>query len=175
MTKKTHSPHVTLSLAVLGLSACTNIEGSTAAAQAAEAAQLPVLVRQNVRNDMTLQALFMGRLHLDPNGCLRGENDAGPIIIWHHDTRIERAPDGRVRIADTTTGNAVYVGDEIALSGGYRAGPATNIAEPVPRACQSQSRFFVAGPIMSEAQRQDLLERQRNRIIAPSPPAGRQE
>lgn len=155
-----------LGLAVLSVTACT--AKTDPPASAAEAAQLPVLVRQSVRNELTLQTLFMGRLHIDANGCLRAGDGAGPIIIWHHDTRIERGSDGRIRIVDATTGNAVHVGDEIALSGGYRAGPATNVTEPVPRACQPPSRFFVAGRVMSEAQRQDLLQRQRNRRIVPS-------
>ena len=64
-----------------------------------------------------------------------------------------RTPDGRIRIADNTTGNAVHVGDEIALSGGYRAGPVTNITEPVPQGCQPPRRFFIVGRVMSEAQR----------------------
>jgi hypothetical protein len=170
--KKFDSHHMALCLAVLGISACTaNWETWAATAAAADAAQLPVLVRQSVRNQQTLQALFLGRLHLDANGCLRGENDAGPIIIWHHDTSIERAPDGRIRIVDTKTGNAFNVGEEIALSGGHRAGPASNVTEPVPPACHPQDRVFIAGPVMSEVQRQDLLERQRNRPLVP-PPSG---
>jgi hypothetical protein len=170
--KKRNSRYLAGCLAVLAMTACTPESNTPAdAAPSADAAPLPVLVRQSVRNEQTLQALFMGRLHLDANGCLRGDNDAGPIIIWHHDTRIERGPDGRIRISDPTTGNAVHVGDEIALTGGYRAGPVTNVTEPVPAACQAQSRFFVAGPVMSEAQRQDLLERQRNQPVVPSPSA----
>lgn len=145
-------------------------DSSAANAQAADAAELPVLIRQRAGNESTLQALFIGRLHLDANGCLRADSDAGPIIIWHHDTRIQRTPDGRTWVADPSMGNAVQVGEEIALSGGCRAGPATNVAGPVPHACQPQSRFFVAGRVMSGAQRQGLLERQRNRPTASSPP-----
>jgi hypothetical protein len=164
--------HVVLFLAVPGIAACTTkTDGPAGATPATKGAQLPILIRQNLRNEMTLQALFMGRLHLDANGCLRAGDEAGPIIIWHHDTRIERAPDGRIRVNDPLTGNAVHIGDEIALSGGYRAGPAANVTEPVPQSCQPQSRFFVAGRVMSEAQRQDILARQRNRPFAPIPPA----
>lgn len=73
------SGHAALFLAVLGMSGCTIRSDSLAAtSQAADAAQLPVLVRQSVRTELTMQALFMGRLHLDANGCLRGGNDAGP-------------------------------------------------------------------------------------------------
>jgi hypothetical protein len=157
----------TICWAALSISAC---EARSEPSAASKSPQLPVLVRQSMQNEVTLQALFMGRLHLDGNGCLRGDNDAGPIIIWHYDTRIERASDGGIRIVDTKKGNAVRLGDEIALSGGYRAGPASNVTEPVPQACQPQDRVFVAGPVMSEAQRQDLLKRQRNRPTVPSPP-----
>jgi hypothetical protein len=159
---------IALGLGFLGMSACAIKTDSPAAAAQADAARLPVLVRQSVRNEQTLQALFMGRLHLDTQGCLRGDNDAGPIIIWHHDTRMVRAPDGRIRIVDIATGNGVYVGDDIALSGGYRTAPATNVTEPVPGSCLPQSRFFVAGRVMSEDQREDIMRRQHNRPIAPS-------
>lgn len=168
--KKNCSNRLALSLAALGTPTCTTGTASpAAAAQATGAKQTPFLVRHSMRNETTMQALFLGRLHADVNGCLRAGNATGPIIIWYRDTRIERMRDGRVRIIDTTTGNAVHVGDEIALSGSYRAGPVTNITEPVPQACRPQSRFFVAGRVMSEAQRRDILERQRNRSRAPSP------
>jgi hypothetical protein len=167
---KNCSHHAVLVLAVLGLPACASTARvAPVSAQASGAALLPVLIRQTIRTDMTMQALLMGRLHLDPHGCLRGDSDEGPIIIWHHDTGIERAPDGRIRIADNTTGNAVHVGDEIALSGGYRAGPVSNVTEPVPQACQPPKRFFIAGRVMSEAQRQDMLGRQRSQPAAALP------
>lgn len=169
-----------LCLTALGISACTTETGTPAAGTIRPAEQMPdpspepVLIRQDMRTEHTMQALFMGRLHLDGNGCLRGNNGAGPIIIWHHDTFMERESGDRIRIADSATGNAVYVGEEIALSGGYRAGPVINVTEPVPEACQSQNHYFVAGRVMSEAQRQDILERQRNRPIAASPPEAKQ-
>ena len=164
------SHRAVLALAVLALPGCASAARvAPVGAQVSDAALLPVLIRQNIRTEMTMQALFMGRLHLDPHGCLRGGSDDGPIIVWHHDTDIERAPDGRIRITDRTTGNAVHVGDEIALSGGYRAGPLSNVTEPVPQACQPPKRFFIAGRVMSEAQRQDILQRQRRQSAAPLP------
>lgn len=169
--KKFELRHIVSCFALLAMPACATSPYAVAGdGRPTDAAPLPVLVRQAVSTGATLQALFMGRLHLDSNGCLRGDNETGPIIIWHHDTSVERAADGRVRILDTTTGNSIHVGDEIALSGGYRAGPATNVTEPVPPACGQQSRFFVAGPVMSEAQRQALLARQRSRPSVASPP-----
>ena len=167
---KNNTQHAALVLAVLGLPACAPAARvAPVSAQASDATPLPVLIRSTLRTEMTMQALFMGRLHLDPHGCLRGGSDEGPIIVWHHDTGIERAPDGRIRIADSTTGNAVHVGDEIALSGGYRAGPIGNVTEPVPQACQPPKRFFIAGRVMSEAQRQDMLQRQHRQPQAPLP------
>jgi hypothetical protein len=91
--KKLHSPRAALCLAILGMSACTTTTNiSTAAALAEDAAQLPALVRQSERNQQTLQALFMGRLHLDSNGCLRGDSDVGPIIIWHPTPALDGLP-----------------------------------------------------------------------------------
>ena len=167
---KNNTQHAALVLAVLGLPACAPAARvAPVSAQASDATPLPALIRSTIRTEMTMQARFMGRLHLDPHGCLRGGSDEGPIIVWHHDTGIERAPDGRIRIADSTTGNAVHVGDEIALSGGYRAGPVSNVSEPMPQACQPPKRFFIAARVMSEAQRQDMLQRQRRQPLAPSP------
>ena len=160
--------HIVPCFALLSMPACAT--SPDAAGRSTDAAPLPVLVRQAVPTGATLQALLLGRLHLDADGCLRGNNETGPIIIWRHETRIERAADGRIRIYDPSTGNSVHVGDEIALSGGYRAGPATNVTEPVPPACAQQSRVFVAGPVMSEAQRQALLARQPRRPGDASPP-----
>ena len=167
---KIASHHAVLVLAVLGLPACAPAARvAPVSAQAGDAAPLPALIRSTIRTEMTMQALFMGRLHLDPHGCLRGGSDDGPIIVWHHDTAIARAPDGRIRIADNATGNAVHVGDGIALSGGYRPGPISNVTEPVPQACKPPKRFFIAGRVMSEAQRQDVLQRQHRRPSVPLP------
>lgn len=94
--KKIH--HLVPCLAVLGMSACTtNSDTPAAAAPSADAVQLPVVVRQNVRAEASLQALFLGRLHPAANGCLRAGSDAGPVILWHYDTRIDRA-NGIVRL-----------------------------------------------------------------------------
>lgn len=163
---------LTLCLVVPALSACATLTGTSAtAARPADLPSLPLLIRQSVRAEVSLQALFLGRLHLDAHGCLRGGDEAGPLIIWHHDTRIDRAADGRVRIVDTTTGNAGHVGDEIALSGGQTSEVLTASTVPqIPQVCRTPRGYFIAGSIMSETERQRILERQRNGPTVPSPP-----
>lgn len=163
---------LTLCLVVPALSACATQMGTSAAAvRPADLPSLPVLVRQSARAEVSLQALFMGHLHLDPNGCLRGRDEAGPLIIWHHDTRMDRAANGRVRIVDTASGSAVHVGDEIALSGGQTSEvlPASVVPQ-IPPACQTPGGYFIAGSIMGENERQRIFDRQRNRPTAPAPP-----
>lgn len=88
-------------------------------------------------------------------------------------TQMDRAADGRIRIVDIATGNAVHVGDEIALSGGRTSEVLpTSVVPQIPPACQTSGGYFVAGPIMDEEQRQRILERQRNRpTVPPSPEA----
>lgn len=74
-------------------------------AEAAGRAALPVLVRRSERTFAAHhQALIRGRLLLDDRGCLRIGNDDGPLVIWHHDSTIEHAEDGRIRITDGFTG-----------------------------------------------------------------------
>jgi len=137
------------------------------------ASDLPVLVRNNVRSDLTMQASVRGRLHVDQHGCLRVGGDDGPFVIWHHDSRIERTIEGRVKITHGFTGNAAYIGDEIAMAGGqgnfvppasadYKPVTPTNVSPPIPKACAS-GEIWWAGNLMSEAERQELLGREGSR------------
>lgn len=169
--------------AALALAACSPVsrssdvqqESGAGHQQAQDSSQLPVLVRRAVSSEISLHGLAMGRLELDENGCLR-VNGGGwaPFIVWPHDTRIERAEDGRLRIVDTRTGNSAYVGDEVALVGGSAMGNDqrtdwSGLTEPVPEACR-EPRHFVAGGILSEEQRQRTIERAQ-RPPVPSPPS----
>lgn len=129
---------------------------------------LPVFVRKSERSDLELEALAQGRLHIDGNGCLRIGGEKGAFVIWHHDSRIERTSDGRIRITDGYSGNTAYVGDEIAMGGGRenrvppatgeRAETPTNVTEPIPEACAS-GEIWWAGRLMTETERQRRLNR----------------
>jgi len=104
---------------------------------------------------------------VDGDGCLR-VGEAGPFVIWHHDSRVERTDDGRIKITDGYSGNTAYVGDEIAMGGGQgnRVPPATggkvevpsNVTEPIPAACAS-GEIWMAGRLMTEGERQQLPKR----------------
>lgn len=131
---------------------------------------LPALVRNSERATVARMALAQGKLHLDPAGCLRIGDDTGPFVVWHHDSRIERTPDGRIRITDGFTGNSAYVGDDIALAGSGGPDAPRNVTPAIPAACAT-GNFWMAGPLMSEAERQEMLERERNRVPVPSPGA----
>ena len=154
-------------LSIMALSACAE-SGSEHTADDSVSDALPVFVRNNVRSDLELEALAKGRLEIDRNGCLRIGGEDGPFVIWHHDSRIERTDDGRIKITDGYSGNTAYVGDEIAMGGGVgnRVPPATggpaeipaNVTEPVPEACAS-GEIWWAGRLMTEAERQRLLGR----------------
>jgi len=158
----------TLVATAMVLAACSPATDTAPGASTTETEAPPVLVHSSIRADSALQALFMGRLHLDSNGCIRGGSDTGPLIVWHHDTRIERTDDGRILITDGSSGNSAYVGDEVAMAGGRGTGAPTNTAEPIPEVCISQE-YWGSGYLMSEAERQAILERERNRIPVPSP------
>lgn len=47
-------------LAVPGIAACTTKTAGHVVAAPARRAELPILIRQTLRNEMTLQGLFMG-------------------------------------------------------------------------------------------------------------------
>lgn len=126
--------------------------------------ELPVFVRSSVRSALELEALARGRLDVDSNGCLRIGGADGPFVIWHHDSRIERTDDGRIRITDGYSGNTAYVGDEIAMGGGVgnRVPPAgggkdmpSATTVPIPEACAA-GEIWIAGRLMTEEERQRL-------------------
>ena len=106
-----------------------------------------------------LQTLAQGRLHLDPGGCLRIGQD-GPFIIWPHDSRISKTANGRVQVIDGASGNAVHVGEEFAVAdAGVDLAP-SRLTQSVPPAC-AKGKFWLAGPVMDEADRLAMLTRQK--------------
>lgn len=147
----------------LGMSAVVALStvGACAPAEpkAAGGDGLPPLVKSSIRSDVSLQALAQGRLYLDPSGCLRIDED-GPFIIWPHDSRISTTGDGRVQVIDGASGNAVSVGEAFAVAGaGVDAAP-SQLTPPVPPACAT-GKFWLAGPVMDEADRLAMLSRQK--------------
>ncbi len=153
-----------MALTLLALAGCTEDTGAAEAGKDVPEA-VPVFVRNSVRTDVALEALMQGKLVVDRNGCLRIGGAEGPFVIWHHDSRIERTEDGRIKITDGYSGNTAYVGDEIAMGGGQgnRVPPATggraevpsNVTEPIPAACAA-GEIWTAGRLMTEAERQRL-------------------
>lgn len=156
--------------ATMTLSACSADSDSDLSTNDRSNDLLPTLVRNSERATAAHQALTQGKLHLDPAGCLRIADDNGPFVIWHHDSRIERTPDGRIRITDGFTGNTAYVGDEIALGGSGGPVAPRNVTPAIPVACAT-GNYWMAGQLMSEAERQEMLERERSRKPVPSPGA----
>ncbi len=159
-------------LGAIGIAACSGETPEERSARiqspSTQSDALPVFVRKSERSDLELEALAQGRLVVDRNGCLRIGGDNGAFVIWHHDSRIERTSDGRIKITDGYSGNSAYVGDEIAMGGGgeNRVPPATgerpetptNVTQPIPEACAS-GEIWWAGRLMTEAERQRLPNR----------------
>lgn len=130
----------------------------------------PIFVRNAIHVDVAHQALMKGLLMVDDAGCIRIGNDsgeAGPFVIWHHDSTIEHSEDGRIRITDGFTGNAIHIGSEIALGGSGGPDAPSNVTPSILAACAGE--YWMAGQLMSEAERQGMLERDRNRVPVPLP------
>ncbi|MFC7379794.1 hypothetical protein [Brevundimonas sp. GCM10030266] len=118
---------------------------------------LPVLVRSSIRTNASLQALAQGTLHLDRAGCLR-IGEGGPFVIWPYDSRVSRTAEGLVQVTDGLSGQAIDVGQEFAVAGAGVDVPPTELREPIPPACAT-GRFWLAGPVMSEADRLAVTNR----------------
>jgi hypothetical protein len=131
---------------------------------------LPYFARATQPYDESLSALAIAELRIDENNCLR-HGDA--VVLWHHDTVAEAAEDGRIRITDGYTGNAVHVGESIAMGGGggseISSWDGMNVAQPAPPdACTGV--LWVGGPVSTAEETEVLTERMENRRVAPSPP-----
>ena len=145
------------------------------AASGTDSDGLPVLVRNAIRATEAHQALIHGVLVLDDAGCIRIGNaagDAGPFVVWHHDSRIERTADGRLRVTDCFTGHHVHVGEPIALGGSGGPDQPGNVTPLSPAACAA-GEFWMAGQLASQDERRAILERDRSRgvVTSPSQPA----
>lgn len=126
---------------------------------------LPVLVMHRERPAVWQSNLMLAPLRLDAQGCLRF---GGHFTIWHPDSRILRAPDGRIAVIDGITGHTVHVGEHMGASGHPTLvlPPADTLNVPIPAACGDTS-VFVLGPVMNEAQMRELD--QRSRVGVPVP------
>ena len=128
------------------LSACNATDAPRASVDDA----LPVPVRMAVRATESEQALIRGRLVLDQHGCFRlGER--GAMLVWHHDTRIGREPDGRFVVYEGFTGMPLAVGDEVALSGSGIENVPAAMTTAIPEACLGDP-YWNAGPPLREQQ-----------------------
>lgn len=100
---------------ILGVILATGLAGC-GDSEVEAASELPPLPRvaSASPDDVLLSALMSGPMTLE-NGCLRVRDH---LIIWHPESRLEQAEDGRVRVVDGRTGQSAYVGDDVAVGGG---------------------------------------------------------
>jgi len=122
--------------ALLSVAAC----GGAAAPQprpTAEAAPTsavggPVrLIQETRRASLGKQALSIGVLTVDEQGCLR-LNGSGPTLIWPAEAALDLTEPGAVKVFDRSDGSSVRVGERVALGGGsFPAGPLPALNQPL--------------------------------------------
>lgn len=119
------------------------------------ASDLPILVLNSEQQIESISNLVHGVLKSDENGCMRlsgADDDLGPVIVWHYDTRVVRSEGGRVQVVDGFSKFRVNVGDEFGISGTYVEEPPTGVIEQVPKECASRG-YFVAGAVADDSER----------------------
>lgn len=104
-----------------------------------------VFIKNNSKSNVFMLSLTNGKLHLDPNGCIRLGNNTGQFIIWANSSELEYTNDGRISITNIFNHHKVFIGDEIRLGGGlYSTTPP--ISTPIPDHCANHG-YWIAAPL----------------------------
>ncbi|MBW3559875.1 MAG: hypothetical protein KY449_08925 [Proteobacteria bacterium] len=114
-------------LAALPVVACGAAGGPAKPEAPGFVASGPVhFLQETQREDTSKSALNQGVLTLDAAGCLR-VGRGGPLLVWPAHAALDLTQAGKVRVFDRRTGEAVRVGEAVALAGGElsAAGPAS--------------------------------------------------
>ncbi|MCH7308770.1 hypothetical protein MMO38_11590 [Acinetobacter sp. NIPH 1852] len=106
----------------------------------------PVLIINKSRNNISMLSSVHSSLYVDKNGCIRLGNDSGPLIIWHHDSKLENSFDGKITIIEGFTGKSIFIGDQITLSGGLHDLEPTNVTPIIPKTCSNHG-YWISGQL----------------------------
>jgi len=104
--------------ALLPLAACGRDLGPTPNRNTGENPDATVFLTQNTPAQDVMEALYVGKVNRDPQGCLRVEGEGGALVIWPYGFRLE-ARDGNLYVKDADGREVGRIGGDFRMGGGY--------------------------------------------------------
>lgn len=124
----------------------TMLTAATTAQRHEMPAVMPIFIRNAVASRITPMAQAQARIYMDDKGCMRLGSDTAPLIIWHHQSRLEYV-DGQVRIFNGLDNTSASIGDEVRLDGGEYGSKPEFVTPKIPDVCAGHG-YWIAGPLI---------------------------
>jgi hypothetical protein len=121
--RRTHAPRAVL--VALALAACARADGTSPARSANESPDETVFLTQGTRPEATMEALYVGKVNRDPQGCLRVESEGGAVVIWPYGFKLAER-DGGLFVENEEGRSIGQIGGDFRMGGGFV--PAGNTA-----------------------------------------------
>jgi hypothetical protein len=112
-------------LAALTLAACAQADGTSPARSGNDSPDGTVFLTQSTRPEAVMEALYVGKVKRDPQGCLRVESEGGAVVIWPYGFRLAER-DGGLYVESEEGRTIGQIGGDFRMGGGFV--PAGNTA-----------------------------------------------
>ena len=134
----------------MALAACSASGGGGPSLTGNENPDATVFLAQNIRPDAVMEALYVGRVVRDEQGCLRTESEGGALVIWPYGSSLQ-ARDGGLYVRIEEGRSIGRIGGSFRMGGGYVPAAAFEHLSPSDRAlaesrCPSTHYWVVGDP-----------------------------
>ena len=100
------------------LAACSGPEGTAPRLAGGENPDATVFLAQNAPPDAVMEALYVGKVNRDAQGCLRVESEGGALVIWPYGFTLEARSDG-LHVKDAAGRSVGRIGGDFRMGGGF--------------------------------------------------------
>lgn len=102
----------------LSLAACFGGEGTGPSRPGGENPDGTVFLAQTVPPREVMEALYVGKINRDDQGCLRVESEGGAVVVWPYGFRLD-ARDGGTYVRDAQGRRIGRIGGSFRMGGGF--------------------------------------------------------
>jgi hypothetical protein len=102
----------------LALAACSPADGTGASLTGSNNPDATVFLAQNTPPTAVMEALYVGKVYRDEQGCLRVESEGGAVVIWPYRFKLN-AYEGGLYVRDAQGRSVGRVGGDFRMGGGY--------------------------------------------------------